>query len=353
MHVFEGNTADEVWLAAAAELTDSERGQAGRCRELPGAAFTIRNPRQRWVLSRYPTMNPAFAIAEVVWIVSGRRDAAFLNYWNPKLPRLAGHAQSDQRECGFRLRKHLGPGELEKAYQALREHPDAPQTVLPAGDGPADPASTPGRPAQPDATTLCSCARIREGKLEWTQFLPDNDLFLGLPHNFVQFSLLQEILAAWLGIEVGHYRHRANRLHLCVPDKNHFRDAFPAASRENTDALRFTQAESGVFFAELSRRMEEMTSLLLTKNQLRQLARAEPLPKPLRHWLLVAAADSARRRGWLKLGGEFMAECANPALKQLWERWLRQWWTLRQEETVSDDAFICVQPWLPLPVASP
>ena len=99
MHVFEGQTADEVWLMAASKFEHSEgvavsSGDDDGSRELPGTAFTIHHPRQRWVMSREPAMNPAFAIAEVVWIVSGRRDAACLNYWNPKLPSPAAAGNS-------------------------------------------------------------------------------------------------------------------------------------------------------------------------------------------------------------------------------------------------------------------
>jgi len=82
MHLFEGTTADEVWLMAASKFEDAnavreQSSRAGLTRELLGAVFTIKNPRQRWITSRQPAINPAFAIAEVVWIVSGRRDAAF------------------------------------------------------------------------------------------------------------------------------------------------------------------------------------------------------------------------------------------------------------------------------------
>ena len=95
MHVFEGTTANEVWLKAALKFENSEGtheqpSRAGQTKELLGAAFTIHNPRQRWASSRQPSINPAFAIAEVVWIVSGRRDSSFLNNWNPKLPQFAG-----------------------------------------------------------------------------------------------------------------------------------------------------------------------------------------------------------------------------------------------------------------------
>ena len=99
MHVFEGATADDVWLLAAAKFEDAEAvrtqdSRAGETHEILGTAFTIRNPRERWVVSREPALNPAFAVAEVIWIMCGRQDSAFINYWNPKLPLFAGNAKN-------------------------------------------------------------------------------------------------------------------------------------------------------------------------------------------------------------------------------------------------------------------
>ena len=97
--VFEGTTADEVWRMAAAELlhgnsTRHQDGRRGSTQELLHATFTIQDPRQRWVVARQPALNPAFAIAEIVWILSGRNDSAFLNYWNSQLPKFAGSGNS-------------------------------------------------------------------------------------------------------------------------------------------------------------------------------------------------------------------------------------------------------------------
>jgi thymidylate synthase len=357
MHLFEGTTADEVWLMAASKFEEAgivheQASRAGLTRELLGAAFTIKNPRQRWTTSRQPAMNPAFAIAEVVWIVSGRHDASFLNYWNPKLPQFAGNDKNYHGAYGFRLRRHLGLDQLERAYQALSNNPDTRQVVLQIWDSSVDFPLADGSPASPDIPcNICSFAKIRDGKLEWTQILRSNDLFLGVPHNFVQFTSLQEILAAWLGIEVGHYRHISDCLHIYVRDQNHVRETGHTNCEENTDVLRFTKAESDVFFAEMSKRMDRMTNMLLTQRKLGYLARPENFPKELRNWLLVVAADCARRRQWINLSYELMAECSNPALKQLWDRWLARWWTMRQEETVSNEAVIYAQPWLPLKLA--
>jgi thymidylate synthase len=354
MHLFEGTTANEVWLKAASRFENSEgtheqSSRAGQTKELLGAAFTIHDPRQRWVSSRQPSINPAFAIAEVVWIVSGRRDSAFLNYWNPKLPQFAGGGKNYHGAYGHRIRKHFGLDQLERAYQALQQNPDTRQVVLQIWDSSVDFPMPDGSPADPDIPcNVCAFAKIRNGKLEWTQILRSNDLFLGVPHNFVQFTSLQEILAAWLGIDVGYYRHVADCLHVYVRDQENVQDSGRITPETNTDILRFTKAESDVFFAEMSKRMERMTSVLLTHRKLGHLARAENFPKELCNWLLVVAADCARRHRWINLSYELMTECSNPALRQLWERWLARWWRVRQEETVSPEAVIFAQPWLPL-----
>jgi thymidylate synthase len=219
MQVFEGSTADEVWLKAVSEFKDSkdihtQSSRAGQTKELLGATFIIREPRQRWVSSREPAINPAFAIAEVIWIISGRKDSAFLNYWNPALPKFAGTGKNYHGAYGHRIRKRFGLDQLERAYLALSRNPDTRQVVLQIWDPSIDFPAKDGSPRDPDIPcNICSLVKIRNGKLEWTQILRSNDLFLGVPHNFVQFTSLQEILAAWLGIEVGLYRHFTDCLH--------------------------------------------------------------------------------------------------------------------------------------------
>lgn len=354
MHVFEGTTANEVWLKAASEFQNSKEAhtqssRAGQTKEFLGAAFTIHEPRQRWVSSREPAINPAFAIAEVIWIISGRKDSAFLNYWNPALPKFAGTGRNYHGAYGYRIRKHLGLDQLERAYRALSRNPDTRQVVLQIWDSSVDFPTENGSPRDPDIPcNICSFAKIRNGKLEWTQILRSNDLFLGVPHNFVQFTSLQEILASWLGIEVGHYRHFADCLHIYTRDEKKIESSGVINAEQNTDALRFSKTESDEFFPEIARRMDTMTGIFLTQRKLKNLACAEAFPRELRNWLLVIAADCARRRHWIDLSYEFMDKCSNPALEQLWQRWLKRWWDGRQEEAVSPEAVFYAQQRLPL-----
>src|SRR5436309_10566132 len=120
---FEGETANDLWLKVSSAFASGQaRTQAGRgapTTELLHVLLSLRNPRQRWVLSRVPAMNPAFALAEVVWILNGHRDARFLNYWNRRLPEFAGYSSLYHGSYGYRLRSHFGIDQIERAAAVL------------------------------------------------------------------------------------------------------------------------------------------------------------------------------------------------------------------------------------------
>ena len=74
---FHGQTADIVWQEAAEAFRRSigvrdQDSRGGSTKEILHAAMSISDPRQRWVVSRRPPLNIAFALAEVVWIMAGR-----------------------------------------------------------------------------------------------------------------------------------------------------------------------------------------------------------------------------------------------------------------------------------------
>src|SRR5260221_6769424 len=114
---FESATADDVWQRIADSFRQGRaiKGQssrAGNTSEILHAAISISDPRQRWVGSRRPALNVAFALAEAIWIMRGRNDSAFLNYFNSKLPRYAGSGSAYHGAYGYRLRNMFGFDQL-------------------------------------------------------------------------------------------------------------------------------------------------------------------------------------------------------------------------------------------------
>ena len=117
----------------------------GPTREILHALISVSDPRQRWVVSRNPPMNIAFALAEIVWIMTGRDDSAFLNYFNRELPKYCGNCPNYHGAYGYRLRKRFKIDQLERAYQALSKNPESRQVVLQIWDSTIDLPSADGR----------------------------------------------------------------------------------------------------------------------------------------------------------------------------------------------------------------
>jgi len=243
INVFEGETADELWLRAAEALVIGsdylrQPSRLGNIRELLHCSLHLKNPRQRWILSRQPSINPAFAIAEVVWILQGRNDSAFLNYWNPILPKHSGYGETYYGAYGHRLRSNLGFDQIEAAYQALAADPGSRQVVLQIWDGRKDMPNLDGSPRDSDIPcNVVAMLKVREGKLELLQIMRSNDIFRGTPHNIIQFTCLQEIIAGWLGLEVGSFVLVADSLHMYEHDSEEFYISESTSSVINTESL--------------------------------------------------------------------------------------------------------------------
>ena len=327
MYLFRGPTTDQVWKQAAKRFGDSRPiptrpSRTGRVKETLQSVFSIQEPQQRWVVSRYPPINPAFALAEVIWIVCGRNNSRFLNYWNPDLPRFAGAGEKYHGAYGHRLRHQFGVDQIERALHVLKRNPDTRQVVLQIWDPRADFPLPDGKPVSEDVPcNVCAILKVRDKKLFWTQIMRSNDFFRGLPYNFVQFTCLQEIMAGWLGVEVGTYTHLSDSLHVYKKDEANIRNFSSITPQRNTDSLCLPKPQSDLVLAELYRRADILTKPRLDKRELLRAAVEFNLPPAFSNILLVVCADSARRRGWVTITNDLMGRCSNPALKQLWERW--------------------------------
>ena len=63
----------------------------------------------------------------------------------------------------------------------------------------------------------CTCTLhfvIRKKRLNFHVHMRSNDSYLGMPHDFFSFTMLQEIAARELGVEIGSYHHSVASLHL-------------------------------------------------------------------------------------------------------------------------------------------
>jgi len=341
METYRGPTADDVWrqvyraMMAMAGCQKVQESRGGATLELLHVALEIQYPQQRWIVSRQPAINPALGIAEVFWILAGGNDAPVLNYWFPDLPKFAGEGNTYPGAYGYRLRRQFGVDQIRRACDILSSDPTSRQVVLQLWDASSDLPHDDGRPRCKDIPcNVTALLKVREGRLEWTQILRSNDLHRGLPYNILQFTMLQEVMAGWLGIEIGSYYHWSDSLHVYVDDAAHFSCASPAELESNRDSLTIDIARGEVLVEELYRRTVELTKPEVTESRLEELIMIPEAPVGYQNLMRVLGSESARRRARQDQAVAVMEGCTNPQLVQAWSAWRERLQTVAPQHGV-------------------
>ena len=286
----------EAWTAINAKGSPRTSGSKGGSTEVIHAAFTLTDPRRRWTWNRQPAMNPVFALAEVVWMVRGRDDAAFLTPWNSVLPRYVGEGPHLHGAYGHRLREMVSFDQLERAADALLASPQSRQVVLQIWDAERDMPDAAGRTQSADIPcNVISLLKVSQGELHWMQVMRSNDLIRGLPYNFIQWTTLQEILAGWIGLEVGRYTHVVDSLHIYDHDVTEFSAATedPPPARKSVD-LRVDRERSSAVFRELETAFERLAAAISPGDIEMALQREHNLGA-YDDWIRAAAAERYSR----------------------------------------------------------
>ena len=320
----EGRTANEVWKKAANMLLVQEAtlsGRTGDVFELLHVFVSVENPRQKWVYNRIPPISIGFALAELVWIMSGEERSEVINYWNPCLPKFAGNGDVYHGAYGKRIRSYFGFDQLEKAYYALQSIPESRQVVIQIYDVERDFPIDNGKPRNKDIPcNICSLLKVRDGKLEWSQIMRSNDILLGMPYNFVQFTSLQEILAGWIGLEMGSYIHYSDSLHLYCRDINKI-GIDQEKEIENTDSLSLERDESESVFKEIYDRMTALIDKNISEKEIFSLAQLKSKYTAYDNIMLIIAAYVAKKFQNHDLVDELIRKCDNNVYTAMWNRW--------------------------------
>lgn len=299
-------------------------GRSGDVLELLHTFLTIENPRQKWTYNRIPPMSIAYALAEVVWIMNGENRSDIINFWNPQLSKYAGNGTVYYGAYGKRMRSYFGFDQLERAYHVLQSVPESRQVVIQIYDTRTDHPFDDGQPRDEDIPcNVCSLLKVRRGKIEWSQIMRSNDVLLGLPYNFVQFTCLQEILAGWLELEVGSYNHYSDSLHLYMRNVDSI-GIEEGSEIENQDSLHLNREESEKIFKEIYGRMKCLASNVLSENEIFSLANLESQYQPYNNIMLIIAAYVAKKNHEDELVAELIEKCTNETYVTIWNQWVRK-----------------------------
>lgn len=180
-------------------------------KELMHYTISIENPSDRYVSSLFKASKKYLA-AEMVYYFWNRRDlkgiAKHSDFWN--------HISDDNKTIrsayGYIIREKHGFDQIQYVIDMLKKDPDTRKAVIQL--------KTPYQHETKD--NICTLAlnfHIRDNKLHMHSIMRGNDIVFGFRYNVYFFTMIQEMIAKELGIEMGYMTHTVSSMHIY---ENHF-----------------------------------------------------------------------------------------------------------------------------------
>lgn len=210
MHFEEASVDDLLNQALRGLLANgiSARPTKGATLELTGVALNLTNPRAR--LSRAESRGTVFScLGELLWYLSRSDDLAQISYYISRYGEFSDDGRTLHGAYGPRMFNLNGCNQLDRAIELLKRNSASRKAVVQLFD-----ASDLDKDSKDVPCTCVLQFLVRNDLLHLVAYMRSNDIMLGLPHDVFAFTMIQELVARSLEIELGGLTHFVGSLHL-------------------------------------------------------------------------------------------------------------------------------------------
>lgn len=202
-------------------LSISEEVEAtkGKFKEIIAAHIVLNNPRMR--VSRSYTRGKIFSLlGELLWYFTGDNSIDFIKYFLPNYPEKAdanGKVNSGYGDrlfnYGFVVDNQSKVDQIKNILELLKRKSTSRQAVVQLFS--AEDLAGEEKPV-PCTNTLQFI--LRKNRLHLIVNMRSNDAFKGFVHDIYAFTMIQEIIASELEVDLGRYQHFVGSMHLYEDD---------------------------------------------------------------------------------------------------------------------------------------
>lgn len=208
---YEADTLDDLLIKIFKDLINEQeifKSSRGEFTEVFGSMITLNNPLAR--LSRSESKGKVFsALGELFWYLSRTNNLEFIKHYISGIGTESDDNLTIRSGYGERLFGLRGNDQINNVITLLKERNSSRRAVIQIFD--SDDIAKKFK-SIPCTNTLQFI--VRSEKLNLLVNMRSNDAYLGLPHDIFTFTMLQEIVARSLGVELGIYKHCVGSLHL-------------------------------------------------------------------------------------------------------------------------------------------
>ena len=216
-NVYEDFTSCYLDLAAQVyndpDYESSPRGLA--VKEKLACKFTITNPLDRLPYVPHRKFSVTYVVAELLWYLSGNNETEWIANYSSFWRNISDDGKTANSAYGARIFKphpRIAGGSFSQwdyIKNELKNDPDSRRAVVHI--------RSPWDSVEAKLDVPCTLSLqffIRDEKLHLVAHMRSSDLLLGIAYDVPAFTMLQEVMAYELGIDVGTYTHVSNSLHI-------------------------------------------------------------------------------------------------------------------------------------------
>lgn len=173
-----------------------------KTKELRGATIHLQGAEHNIIRCPVRKLNYGFGCAEAIWMLAGMNDVETVNAVNKNIAAFSDNGRTFYGSYGPML-----ADQLPYVIGTLQSDPSSRQAVISIW-----------RP-RPGLTKDVPCTVsmqffIRKNAVQMHVHMRSNDVWLGLPYDIFNFTTIQHMVAAELGLAVGSYTHHVGSLHI-------------------------------------------------------------------------------------------------------------------------------------------
>ncbi|MDB5281952.1 MAG: thyA, partial [Bacteroidota bacterium] len=196
------------------DVTTSRSEKGGDTSEIIGTLLQLEIPTSR--LSRTETKGKLFsALGELMWYLSKDKKLDFIKHYIIHYETESFDGETIYGGYGPRLfNMHEKYNQVNNIIELLKQKPNSRRAVIQLFDAVDI--------SQDFKEIPCTCTlqfMIRNKKLHMHVSMRSNDAYWGLPHDVFVFTMMQEIIARTLNVDLGIYSHSVGSLHLYAEKK--------------------------------------------------------------------------------------------------------------------------------------
>lgn len=207
--IVEGSTFSEVWFKLLGRLFHTGKLASPRgfeTRELLGVQVRVYDLKNNILIHQSRSLGYRFMVAEWLWMAAGREDVATVAKYNKNMAQFS--------DDGVKFNGAYGPRvatQMDWAMEQLAK-PWSRQCIVQIWT----PAPAPSKDIP---CTLSWQLLNRDGRLNAVVTMRSSDIWLGLPYDFFNFSMLTNALTGHLGLKPGELIFNLGSSHLYDRDR--------------------------------------------------------------------------------------------------------------------------------------